>query len=199
MEVATAAKAPSSRLARSLAATAPCYNKGVSVFFAALVAGALVSACWMSVSARLQVTPITPVATPGIARNAATGPEAPGRQRRVGHGPLASARARTKRRPRGRPVPRHRLGRCRTAPPTSGGSTRTCGRGAARGSRAARWRTRAGSRPSSTSPWSRAAVRGALRPAAVLPDAGRVHAVGHPAAAPPLPRPRPGPRPHVRL
>nr|ACF83456.1 unknown [Zea mays] len=42
-------------------------------------------------------------------------------------------------------------------------------------------------------------VRGALRPAAVLPDAGRVHAVGHPAAAPPLPRPRPGPRPHVRL
>ncbi|XP_044967296.1 uncharacterized protein LOC123427344 isoform X2 [Hordeum vulgare subsp. vulgare] len=43
----------------------------------------------------------------------------------------------------------------------------------------------------------RAALRGALR--AVLPDAGRVHAVGHPAAAPPLRRPRPRPRPHVRL
>lgn len=87
MEVATAAKAPSSRLARSLAAAAPCY-KGVSVFFAAVVAGALVSACWMSVSARLQVTPITPAATPGIARNAATGPEAPapGRPRSTGVG-----------------------------------------------------------------------------------------------------------------
>lgn len=57
MEVATAAKAPSSRLARSLAAAAPCYNKGVSVFFAALVAGALVSACWMSVSARVSKVP----------------------------------------------------------------------------------------------------------------------------------------------
>ncbi|KAG0526782.1 hypothetical protein BDA96_06G175900 [Sorghum bicolor] len=77
MEAAAAPKA-SSRLARSLAAAAPCYS-GVFVFFAALVAGALVSACWMSVSARLQVTPITPVATPGIAHNAATGPEpAPG-------------------------------------------------------------------------------------------------------------------------
>jgi hypothetical protein len=56
MEAAAAAKA-SSRLARSLAAAAPCYS-GVFVFFAALVAGALVSACWMSVSARVRLPAI---------------------------------------------------------------------------------------------------------------------------------------------
>ena len=51
MEAAAAPKALS-RLARSLAAAEPYYS-GVFVFFAALVAGALVSACWMSVSARV--------------------------------------------------------------------------------------------------------------------------------------------------
>ncbi|CAD6260178.1 unnamed protein product [Miscanthus lutarioriparius] len=83
MEAAAAPKALS-RLARSLAAAEPYYS-GVFVFFAALVAGALVSACWMSVSARLQVTPITPVATQSIAHNAATGPKpAPGPPRFTG-------------------------------------------------------------------------------------------------------------------
>jgi hypothetical protein len=58
MEVA-AAKAPRQLLARGgLAAAAPCpavnSGGGVVVFFAALVAGALVSACWMSASARVR-------------------------------------------------------------------------------------------------------------------------------------------------
>ncbi|KAF8704001.1 hypothetical protein HU200_031483 [Digitaria exilis] len=58
---------------------------GVYAFFAALVAGALVSACWMSASAR--VAPITPVATPTIAHYASTGPEqAPGPPRFIGVG-----------------------------------------------------------------------------------------------------------------
>ena len=43
----------------------------------------------------------------------------------------------------------------------------------------------------------RARVRGDVPPR--VPDPGRVHAVGHPAAHPPLPRPRPGPGHHVRL
>ncbi|KAG2573589.1 hypothetical protein PVAP13_7KG264855 [Panicum virgatum] len=85
MEAAEAKAARQLSRAR-LAAAAPCPavngGGGVLVFFAALVAGALVSACWMSASARLQVTPITPVATPTIARDAAKGPEpAPGQPR----------------------------------------------------------------------------------------------------------------------
>ncbi|XP_004976347.1 O-glucosyltransferase rumi isoform X1 [Setaria italica] len=72
------AAAKAARLARSsLAAAAPCpaANGGVVVFFAALVAGALVTASWMYASARLQVTPISPVGTPTLAHDAATGPE----------------------------------------------------------------------------------------------------------------------------
>ncbi|CAN6268681.1 unnamed protein product [Urochloa humidicola] len=71
-----AAAAKAARVARSsLAAAAPwrAVNGGVFVFIAALVAGALVSASWMSAGAR--VTPITPIATPTTAHNAATGPE----------------------------------------------------------------------------------------------------------------------------
>jgi L-alanine-DL-glutamate epimerase-like enolase superfamily enzyme len=47
------------RLARSLT-TAPCptVNGGVFVFFAVVVAGALVSACWMSTSARVRSLPL---------------------------------------------------------------------------------------------------------------------------------------------
>ncbi|PAN39289.1 hypothetical protein PAHAL_7G233500 [Panicum hallii] len=116
MEVA-AAKAPRQLLARGgLAAAAPCpavnSGGGVVVFFAALVAGALVSACWMSASARLQVAPITPAATPTIARNAATGPEpAPGPPRFAGGGtstnqtPSAAAPANFAPPPRPRELP----------------------------------------------------------------------------------------------
>jgi hypothetical protein len=43
----------------------------------------------------------------------------------------------------------------------------------------------------------RARVRGEDPPG--VPDPGRVHAVGHPAAAGPVPGPRPGPGPHVLL
>ncbi|CAN6240284.1 unnamed protein product [Urochloa humidicola] len=66
-----AAAAKAARVARSsLAAAAPwrAVNGGVFVFIAALVAGALVSASWMSAGAR--VTPITPIATPTTAHNA---------------------------------------------------------------------------------------------------------------------------------
>ncbi|CAN6229002.1 unnamed protein product [Urochloa humidicola] len=73
-----AAAAKAARIARSsLAATAPCraVNGGVFIFLAALVAGALISASWMSAGAKLQFTPITPVATATTAHNAATGPE----------------------------------------------------------------------------------------------------------------------------
>ncbi|KAL6651112.1 hypothetical protein ACP70R_010037 [Stipagrostis hirtigluma subsp. patula] len=60
------AAAKPSRLYRSLAAVScPAVNGGVYVFFAAVVAGAFVSACWMSASARF-----TQVATPTIARDA---------------------------------------------------------------------------------------------------------------------------------
>ncbi|XP_006652571.1 O-glucosyltransferase rumi-like isoform X2 [Oryza brachyantha] len=62
------------RLTRSsLAASCPAMNGGVVVFFAAVVAGALVSACWMSAGAR--VTSITSVATRAIAQNGAASPE----------------------------------------------------------------------------------------------------------------------------
>ncbi|KAL6903768.1 hypothetical protein ACP4OV_004581 [Aristida adscensionis] len=65
----TAAKA--SRLSRSLAAAScPAVNSGVFVFFAAVVAGAFVSACWMSASAR-----IIPFAARTVARDAAPHPE----------------------------------------------------------------------------------------------------------------------------
>ncbi|CAN6235741.1 unnamed protein product [Urochloa humidicola] len=74
-----AAAAKAARLARSSLAEAapyPAVNCGVYVFFAALVAGAIVSASWMSAGARLQVTPITPIANPTTtARHAVTGPE----------------------------------------------------------------------------------------------------------------------------
>jgi hypothetical protein len=52
-----AAAAKAARVARSsLAAAAPCpvANGGVLVFFAALVAGALVTASWMSAGARVR-------------------------------------------------------------------------------------------------------------------------------------------------
>ncbi|KAF0893706.1 hypothetical protein E2562_029386 [Oryza meyeriana var. granulata] len=62
------------RLTRSsLATSCPAVNGGVVVFFATVVAGALVSACWMSAGAR--VTSITTVATGNIAQNAAASPE----------------------------------------------------------------------------------------------------------------------------
>ncbi|KAK3141953.1 hypothetical protein QOZ80_4BG0340290 [Eleusine coracana subsp. coracana] len=67
-----------SRLARSLAPAASCpsaVNGGVFVFFAAVVAGALVSAWWMSASAR--VPWITPVATQQATSQNATPPPEP--------------------------------------------------------------------------------------------------------------------------
>ncbi|KAJ1272015.1 hypothetical protein BS78_06G170900 [Paspalum vaginatum] len=83
-----AAEAKALRLARSSPSAAPCppVNSGVLIFFAVLVAGALVSAGWMSTSARLQVTPITRVASPTTrAHNAAAAPEpVPGSPRFTG-------------------------------------------------------------------------------------------------------------------
>uniref|UniRef100_A0A0E0KT81 Glycosyl transferase CAP10 domain-containing protein n=1 Tax=Oryza punctata TaxID=4537 RepID=A0A0E0KT81_ORYPU len=62
------------RLTRSsLAASCPAVNGGVVVFFAAVIAGALVSACWMSTGAR--VTSIPMVATRNMAQHAAASPE----------------------------------------------------------------------------------------------------------------------------
>jgi len=58
---AAAAKAPRQLPRARLAAAAPCPavngGGGVLVFFAALVAGAIVSACWMSASARVRRFP----------------------------------------------------------------------------------------------------------------------------------------------
>ncbi|KAM0915472.1 hypothetical protein ACQ4PT_010864 [Festuca glaucescens] len=67
----TAAKAD--RLTRSLAAPFLAVNRGLFVFIAAIVAGALVSAYWISASTR--VAPTIPIATRAVARNAARSPE----------------------------------------------------------------------------------------------------------------------------
>uniref|UniRef100_A0A0D9ZNI6 Glycosyl transferase CAP10 domain-containing protein n=1 Tax=Oryza glumipatula TaxID=40148 RepID=A0A0D9ZNI6_9ORYZ len=63
------------RLTRSSlqAASCPAVNGGVVVFFAAVVAGALVSASWMSTGAR--VTSIPMIATRNMAQHAAASPE----------------------------------------------------------------------------------------------------------------------------
>ncbi|KAM0834500.1 hypothetical protein ACQ4PT_063576 [Festuca glaucescens] len=68
----TAAKA--GRLTRSLAAPFLAVNRGVFVFIAAIVAGALVSAYWISAGTR--VAPIIPIATTAVAQNAARTPQA---------------------------------------------------------------------------------------------------------------------------
>uniref|UniRef100_A0A0D9W7J9 Glycosyl transferase CAP10 domain-containing protein n=1 Tax=Leersia perrieri TaxID=77586 RepID=A0A0D9W7J9_9ORYZ len=62
------------RLTRSsLTASCPAVNGGVVVFFAAVVAGALVSASWMSSGAR--VTSISTLATRNVAQKSAPSPE----------------------------------------------------------------------------------------------------------------------------
>ncbi|KAK1684354.1 hypothetical protein QYE76_045202 [Lolium multiflorum] len=71
----TAAKAD--RLTRSLAAPFLAVNRGLFVFIAAIIAGALVSAYWISASTRVKLLqcPIIPSATRAVDQNAARSPE----------------------------------------------------------------------------------------------------------------------------
>ncbi|KAF8702824.1 hypothetical protein HU200_032657 [Digitaria exilis] len=178
-------------------------NGGVYAFFAALVAGALVSACWMSASARVQVAPITPVATPTIAHYASTGPEqAPGPPRFTGVGTSRNQTPST-----AVPLPP-------PAPSPSGAaspSSRDC-------PAYFQW-IHEDLRPWHHTGITLDAVEGARRRYApkfrVTVVSGRLYVArygrrcfqtrdvftqwGHPPAAPPIPGTRPGPRPHVRL